>query len=232
MDKKTKKLIIFDWGGVVQSVNHNLDYTFIDSWNESISSFSGIQKDWFHSLTSLSKDCNEFVSIMDILNEKDFDKFLESVLEEALGRSISFQELRDFKILAIQTSLKQVYYKEVADIIHCLAEGEECYIGLLSNCGYLDMVRQKIQLPSYDFDFIWRSCEIRLSKPNENIYLRVLDDIKDENIEEILFFDDSEANLEIPKQLGWNVYKVDNSKNDYVQIVKEINKFLNKNIEK
>jgi HAD superfamily hydrolase (TIGR01509 family) len=54
------------------------------------------------------------------------------------------------------------------------------------------------------FDFVWLSFELGCRKPDEKIYKIVEEQCKI-SIKNILFIDDTLANIETAKQIGWNV---------------------------
>ena len=56
------------------------------------------------------------------------------------------------------------------------------------------------------FDHLFLSQEMHMSKPNDDIFLAVLDKLGAKG-EECLFIDDAQANVEAAQALGYNVYK-------------------------
>ena len=112
------------------------------------------------------------------------------------------------------------YYKEVSEYIYSLKG--KCEIGLLSNVSLLDKKRQDSHI-NYDMmDYKFLSYELGMVKPNKEIYEYVNDKLKDYDI---LFLDDKETNLEIPKTLGWSTYLVEPG-GDLTGIKKACEEFL------
>lgn len=72
------------------------------------------------------------------------------------------------------------------------------------------------------FDHLFLSQEMHMSKPNDDIFIAVLDRLG-VKAEECLFIDDAQANVDAAKALGYNVYKAP-VKYDYCA---EINEILN-----
>lgn len=56
------------------------------------------------------------------------------------------------------------------------------------------------------FDHLFLSQEMHMAKPNDNIFLAVLEQLG-AKAEECLFIDDAKANVDAAKALGYNVYK-------------------------
>ena len=75
------------------------------------------------------------------------------------------------------------------------------------------------------FDYVWLSCELKCSKPNEKVY-KIVE--KDCNISpnNILFIDDVQKNLEPAKERGWNTcnaygYELDKIRNSVEKFINE-----------
>ncbi len=95
---------------------------------------------------------------------------------------------------------------------------------LLSNTNqmhfdYFDHRVQGYRSLSELFDKTWYSHEMHLSKPNKAIYEQVLNY---HNIvpEQVAFFDDSDINIEVARQLGINGFIVKGGANRLVQMLK------------
>jgi putative hydrolase of the HAD superfamily len=68
------------------------------------------------------------------------------------------------------------------------------------------------------FDHVFLSQEMHMAKPNDNIYLKVLEDIQAQ-ANECLFLDDSSANLEAASALGFHTYHAETSKTQNGMVV-------------
>ena len=221
---KENKLIIFDWGGVIASHEHDKHYTYVDIWNESISQFLGVEtRDFYGSI-----DCfigNGACISLDTFNSEELDCFFIGLLKEFSGKDIiTSLDVELFKRILISNSLKRKSYNEVKQIFYKLRG--KCYLGILSNCSQFDILEQTLEVPPYLLDFSWRSCEIGFAKPSQGIYDKVVEDIKPFGFDDILFIDDFDKNLIIPKELGWKTYLAQKHTNDYKNITYVINKFL------
>lgn len=97
--------------------------------------------------------------------------------------------------------MKVDFYKEVVEFIHSLKD--KCYIGILSNLGYLDKKRINYQVDLNKFDYTWLSFELECRKPNPKIYEMVENECH-LNSNHILLIDDTKENIEIAKKRGWN----------------------------
>ena len=189
------KIVIFDWGGVIESHRdgeYNIrtaivnlmkkygcklpDNEIIDiyskcdrlKYNMSVYSDSTLVNEWFEGVkTKLGLNCN-------------LDEFVNSYYE-------------DFK--------KIHYYKDVVEYAHSLKE--KCKIGIFSNLMMIDAERIDLQVNLEKFDYVFLSFEIGHRKPEVEAYdiVEKTTKIKPENI---LFIDDMNQNLEVPKERGWN----------------------------
>ena len=76
--------------------------------------------------------------------------------------------------------------------------------GLLTNMypGMLDQIIEAKLLPDVKWDMVVDSTSVKRQKPNEDIY-KYAQQLLNVMPEEILFVDNSERNLEVPKELGW-----------------------------
>lgn len=88
----------------------------------------------------------------------------------------------------------------------------------------MDIARLDKQVDLKVFDYVWLSCELKCSKPNEKVYKIVEKDcsISPNNI---LFIDDVQKNLEPAKERGWktcNAYGYELNK-----IRNSVEKFIN-----
>ena len=68
------------------------------------------------------------------------------------------------------------------------------------------------------FDHVFLSQEMHMAKPNDDIYLKVLEEIH-ASADECLFLDDSSANLEAASKLGFHTYHAETSKTQKGMVV-------------
>ena len=186
---KKNKLIIFDWGEIVESHYENFGtsqafnelFKVLGYKNEDIDIFKSLHKYKLSSISSmeeLEETYNEIKKEFDL--EKDFAAFVDNYI----------------KIMD-----KIYYYKDVVEFEHSLKD--KCYIGILSNLVILDEKRINKQLNLSMYDYVFLSYKFGLKKPNKDIYEEVMKNIEFKP-EEILFIDDSEKNIETAKSMGWN----------------------------
>lgn len=216
---KDEKLVIFDWGGVIESHRegeHNIDiaktniikrfnpslsdneilirYNNCDgsSINNHINTVNTIEKvkEWFERIkTSTEIDCT-------------FEEFCEVYEEEYM---------------------KVFYYKDVVEYIHSLKD--KCRIGILSNLCYLDKKRIDMQTDLKQFDYVWLSFELKYRKPDNKIY-EIVENTCNTKPENILFIDDKKINIDTAKQRGWNTHQAFGYELDTIKIA--VNEFLAK----
>lgn len=216
---ENKKLVIFDWGGIVES-HRDGEYNFRTAiinfikrfYNENVTQ-EMLKKYSFFSPNTDGKEISEvgdIEGVMEWFNRVKTNFNFECTFEEFCG-------------IYEEEFMKIDYYRDVVEYAHSLKD--KCLIGILSNLCYLDKNRIDMQFNLSKFDFVWLSFELECRKPNAKIYELVEKDcnIKPENI---LFIDDTLGNLLTAKERGWNIchaygYELD-------KIKKEINMFLEK----
>lgn len=207
------KIILFDWGGVVESPDLEYDTIrdclyYCGYYNvDSDSVYSEYHK----------YDTAGFIDA--ITNEEELNNELLKFLS-SYGNSVTIDDVNKYKQVYKIHMANNPYYKEVSKYISSLKG--RCKLGLLSNVSLMDKDRQMKHMDYNVFDYRFLSCELGMRKPNREIYEYVNNKLKDY---EILFIDDRSANLEIPKELGWKTYCA-NSGGDLKGIKEAIEKFL------
>lgn len=202
------KIVIFDWGGIIESHREG-EYSlntaitnFIKHFNNKVNENNLIER-YFDVCTGQVKEGNkEDTWFNKIRIEFDLQCNEDEFYEEEFNRI--------------------EYYKDVVEYTHSLKS--KCKIGILSNLGKVDIARLDKQVDLKVFDYVWLSCELKCSKPNEKVYKIVEKDcsISPNNI---LFIDDVQKNLEPAKERGWktcNAYGYELNK-----IRNSVEKFIN-----
>ncbi len=212
------KVIIFDWGGVVESHENNLrdlkeaKIRMIKKLNSNLSD-EEILAGW--------TDKTSTGILMGATNDPENIKDWVNLVQYNMGISISYDE---FKRLYEEELSSVKYYKEVVDYAHSLKN--RCKIAVLSNLMPFDKKRIDNQYDLDEFDYVYLSFEIGLKKPDKQIYEYVLNDLKiDAN--DILFIDDDTDNISIAKECGWNTcqafgYELDKIKKSVEEFLKEM----------
>lgn len=185
---KNEKLVIFDWGGVIES-HDKKDYCIRKATIDFFKSF-GINLTDDEIIEKYYNCCNN------LTNEGDYNELFNKI-KNALNMDCTIDE---FAKRYNKYTYKTDFYKEVVDYAHSL--NDRCKIGILSNLNPFDKERLDYQVNLSKFDYVWLSFELNCLKPNSKIYDIVDKDLSISN-ENILFIDDLEKNLEIPKMKGW-----------------------------
>lgn len=183
---KKNKLILFDWGNIVES--HQTGYTVYDAWNDLFLEFGcklegkvSLGKYHLSSISTLEELEKTFYEIKDEYNlVGDFNKLL-NCYDGYFDRIDYYEDVRDYEV-----SLK-----------------DRCYIGILSNLSILDKRRLNMQVGLDNYDYVFLSFELACQKPNEIIYDKVMEKLPF-NSKDILFIDDNAKNIEMAKNKGWN----------------------------
>ncbi len=185
-----EKIVIFDWGGVIESHREG-EYSLNTAITNLIKHFnndadeSNLIKRYFEvSKRKLKREFNENTWFDKIKNEFDLN--------------CSEEDFYDFYIEEFD---KIEYYKNVVEYAHSLKS--RCKIAILSNLGMIDKQRLDKQVDLKQFDYVWLSCELKCRKPNPEIYKIAENECKIQP-RNILFIDDLKENLEPAKERGWN----------------------------
>ncbi|MPM61284.1 hypothetical protein SDC9_108142 [bioreactor metagenome] len=97
-------------------------------------------------------------------------------------------------------------------------------VGLLTNMyfGMLDLIKNKKLIPDIDWTIVDSSVE-KCRKPDKRIY-EIAQDKSGFKGKDILFIDNRQENLEMPKKMGWQTYWYDSS--DYEKSNWKLSNFL------
>lgn len=189
------KVVIFDWGGVVESHEHNqkelndAKIRLIEKFTKKLSGEEILSRFVYE-----TKDGTKTGTI----NEEEKIREWVSFLEEKMEVMLPFEE---FKKQYEKEFSSISYYKDVAIYAHSLKG--RCKIAILSNLGPFDKVRINSQYDLSKFDFVYLSFEIGIRKPDRRIYEYVQEDLKVDG-KDILFIDDAIENIEMARSCGWN----------------------------
>ena len=186
-----KKLILFDWGNIVES--HATGYTCYDAFNDLFKACGYGGSD--NIFTKLGKyNLNIIPTIVDfecvynkISNEYNFKTTYEEFIK-------LYKEIFD----------KIDYYSDVAEYEKSLKD--RCCIGILSNLKIFDKERLNKQVDLSKYDYVFLSFEMNCKKPSREIYEKVVEKVPF-NSENILFIDDKQDNIDMAKEFGWNTLK-------------------------
>ncbi|MBP9817895.1 HAD hydrolase-like protein [Candidatus Shapirobacteria bacterium] len=113
--------------------------------------------------------------------------------------------------------------KPISKLIYDLAH--EVEIGIISNINsglWEDMVKVGI-VPNIEYKKILLSCNLGIKKPDKKIY-EIAQNEAGVGPDEILFVDNQEKNLVVPRELGWNTLLFDRDLSE--EMVEEITRIL------
>ena len=208
-----RKVVIFDWGGVIES-HRKGEYSIDKAIINLIKHFNSTEDE----NTIIKRYYNQSVEDITYHIYLENDRWFEKIKKE-FNLKCNSEEFYDYYIKEFD---KIEYYKDVVEFAHSLKD--RCKIAILSNLGSLDKQRLDKQVDLKQFDYVWLSFELNCRKPKEKIYEIVEKDCKIEP-KKILFIDDSEENIEVAKNRGWNTCLATGHELD--KIKDSINNFLN-----
>lgn len=213
---KSEKVVVCDWGGVVES-HHDVYSVFlarIDLIKLYTKEYSDEEILKLFDKCSSNKDekeigelgaVNDIYEWIDRINDNfninvSYDRFIEDYMKTH-DRIYSYQDVVRF--------IKSIKNK--------------CKIAILSNLILIDKERIDKHMVLSDFDYVFLSFEMGLRKPNDNIYLKVQNELKT-NPKNILLIDDTKENIEAAKRLGWNTCQVTGKDLDLIK--ETVNNFI------
>lgn len=189
------KVVIFDWGGVVESHENNFHdmnmakVRLIRRYNKNLSDQEILNKWVYRTSDGVSLGLtNKESDVVDWVN----------YLEGIMGIDVPFLE---FKQAYLEEFSLIKYYSDVVSFAHSLKS--KCKIAILSNLTPFDKKRIDDQYDLKMFDKVYLTFELGMRKPDKEIYDYVLDDLG-VLPEEILFIDDDKDNIDGAKRCGWN----------------------------
>ena len=208
------KIIIFDWGGVIESHKEG-EYSIDKAIINLIKHFNSKEDEKTIVERYHAQSVEDITYHIYLENDKWFQK-----IEKEFNLECNSEEFYDYYIKEFD---KIEYYKDVVEFAHSLKD--RCKIAILSNLGSLDKQRLDKQVDLKKFNYVWLSFELNCRKPKEKIYEIVENDCKIEP-KNILFIDDSKENIEVAKSRCWNTCLATGHE---LNIIKEkVNEFLNK----
>ena len=212
--KNQSKIIIFDWGGVIESHKEG-EYSINRAIINLIKHFNSEEDE------NTIEERYHVQSIEDITYDIYLknDKWFQKIKHE-FNLKCTTEAFYDYYIKEFD---KIEYYKDVVKYAHSLKD--KCKIGILSNLGSLDKQRLDKQVDLKQFDYVWLSFELNCRKPREKIYEIVENDCKLES-RNILFIDDSKENIQVAQKRGWNACLA--TGHELEKIKEKVDEFLDK----
>ncbi len=173
-------------------------------------------------IKDLSDDDNGWKVLLKKLGLKDsqqqkFDDFFD-IFEKDLEKG---KKLRDFPLImrdrfginlpnnySIGDDMVNNFFVRNEGIWQIVNSVKNKYkVGLLTNMyeGMLNLIKEKGLIPNMNWDVIADSSIEKCRKPDRKIY-EIAQKRAEVESSEILFIDNKQENLEIPKQMGWQTY--------------------------
>lgn len=201
-DFKNVKAIIFDFGGVIINLNRQASVDkFIELGVYDADSMldNYVQSGLFAQLEAGLINADQFHRL---IREKYNLSLSDDVIDDAFYRFLL--DIPKYKMDLIRRLHNGVYN----------ANGDKIRILVLSNTNEIQFpycIRKFFNVDGDSvenyFDHLYLSYEMKMTKPSEEIFLKLL---SDEGIkpEEAVFLDDGPANVETARRLGMQVYHV------------------------
>jgi HAD superfamily hydrolase (TIGR01509 family) len=173
-------------------------------------------------------------------HRNDFNSFYDSIEPEICTGNIHVDSLlpkiiKEFHATVDPSFSLQKYFVEhfsknisIIEVMQSLVK-RDIKIGLLTDQypGLLDAIFEKGLLDKSIFDVIIDSSIEKVHKPDKAIYILAATKAKN-NPENILFIDNTKANIDAASTLGWQTFLYDSS--DYDQANKDLAEFISQNL--
>ena len=213
-----KKLVIFDWGGVIESHydrNYPVSKAIVSLIRKYTNKYDNDEIIKIYSSCAFDENNIEIGTI----NKIDGIYAWINRLKEAFDFEATYDDfLENYK----REHNKIYSYQNVVSFIKSIKV--KCKIAILSNLMLIDKERIDKHVKLSDFDYVWLSFELELKKPDYKIYKKVEEDCGYEP-KNILFIDDTKENIEEAKKRGWNTCMA--TGNDLNKIKQAVDNFLN-----
>lgn len=194
MKNEVEKVVIFDWGGVIEEVKddkHNINHAIkeiLKKYNCSLSDAQILNK-----YLSVSEIKNTFVHDDE---QTEIDWFEHE--KAKLKLNCTFEE---FQNAYYKYGKKVPYHKDVVKFAHSLKK--YCKIAIFSSLVELDRKRIDDQVNLSMFDYTFLSYEIGYDKTDSKSY-EFVEKKLNVSPQNILYIDDTAANIEQAKKRNWN----------------------------
>ena len=219
--EEMEKIVIFDWVGILahKYPDANSDR---DAIIETMKYFNQtLDRDtlWNVYLESLKDENGIYISRQND-NESKI-KWLNRL--KKLGKFDPLLSLEEFDRIFTRNYLETLCYDDVIKYAHSLKE--RCKIGLFSDLIYDCYPALDKQVDLAKFDYVWLSFKTHFRKDMDEAFILVEKDTKIPP-ENIMFIDDTEANINKANLRGWNTCLA--TGNDLHKIKDAVERFLDK----
>lgn len=218
MTNENKKIVIFDWGGVIEnndSSYYTISKVIIDIMRKYDCTLTNNEI-----LNICSNGSKLFKTFIDNKEETTEDWF--NNIKDKLNINCRYEE---YKKAYYEFGKKIPYYKDVVDFAHSLRE--KCYIAIFSSLVKLDGKRIDDQVNLSLFDYKFLTYEMGYNKPDSKAF-KYIEDKTGINQNNILFIDDTDVNIEEANNRGWKTCKAKGY--ELEKIKKYVNMFLENRI--
>lgn len=207
------KLIVFDYGGIIEGTPADCGYSYHDCIADAIMYATGMRPN----AKSLSEFCEELYQSYSssaatkqlwITGDDEIKtrSVLGNWLYELNGNKGSTVLLAERYLSFIRARYSKIPYdKSVITLQKALSK--ECMIAAMTNISWYWSARFRELTADIPYDFIWESFRYGCMKPDDMSY-RQIENVSGVSGENILLFDDRDDNVKAAIDSGWCAYKV------------------------
>lgn len=219
-----KKVVLFDWGGVIDSTDHDNSYTskkvLIDALRHAYHFELSCCSDdeiwdrlYEYKYYELNKGFNSRTEFKQKLKEIFYSMYPVTKPPEGCLTEFIEYSLQHYKYVR--------YYQDIIDFIYSLKF--KCEIGLMSDVDWLGTNRLTDQVDLNKFDYVLLSCEQNAIKYDGSLF-EVADhkiNLPDRNI---MLIDDKQNSVDWAIKHNWQTYKC--GEHDIIGIKSAVSSFL------
>lgn len=213
----TKKLIVFDWGQVLEG--YNVNPLSENDFLKKVLADIDINLDE-QTLNAFRIKLNDNVCLKGTQTKMNFHiKCAFEHIDIMADTTLIIKFRQSFLINSLKEPSGNT---ELIEFILKYSVNHEVDFALLSNCSELEKTRQSINAPEHLFKHVVRSCDVGIAKPDAMIY-SFFEQFTGYKPKNIIFIDDNFDNLSVPLLRGWYTYHY---KGDNKDLIETLEKFI------
>lgn len=221
-NRNEDKLILFDWGGIVDSIDYDNKYCYTRLYCDALRFSFDLPDDYTDKMLWEYLNSHEYyMTSHDAPNEVIFDTMCRDIFSE-LQTADLHTAIELYKEYTLSHQYKVAHWRDIIGLEYDALN--QCKCGIMSDLSWLDGHRIAYQIGLDKFDYVFLSYAVGCTKRAGDLFAHVNREIGRGKLD-VLLIDDMSENLEKAEQLGWSVYLA--KEHDYKGIKSVINQFLN-----
>ena len=215
------KVILFDWGGVVDSTDFENKYCYNQLYCDAIRYAFELPMSYTdEQIWKYLNGHKYYMTSHDAPNEVVFNRMCREIFRD-LHPDNMYDAIEKYKEYTLAHQNKITYWQDIIDIEYETAKW--CKTGIMSDLSWLDGHRLRYQIDLDKFEYLFLSYEVGCTKRDGDLFAHVNNALGRSQLK-VLLIDDMRENCKRAIQLGWANYQA--KEHDVEGIQKAINTFL------